>query len=131
MRRPGGRKRIGQMLIEKGLITEDQLNEALKTQQQTTQMLGEILVDLGYVQRAAFFETLAEQMGVSYVDLTAQAADIRCGGLSPVELQIVILDLIASGYVHDGGLGLYDTFVHYDIRAVPYRWDERKNKDTK
>ena len=63
--------------------------------------------------------------------LSAQAADIRCGGLSPVELQIVILDLIDGGYIHDGGLGLYDTFVHYDIRAVPYRWDERKKKDNK
>ena len=63
--------------------------------------------------------------------LDAQAADIRCGGLSPVELHAVIRDLIASGYVHDGGLGLYDTFVHYDIRAVPYRWDERKRKDNK
>ena len=63
--------------------------------------------------------------------LSAQAADIRCGGLSPVELHAVIRDLIASGYIHDGGLGLYDTFVHYDIRSVPYRWDERKRKDTK
>ena len=63
--------------------------------------------------------------------LSAQAADIRCGGLSPVELHAVIRDLIASGYIHNGGLGLYDTFVHYDIRAVPYRWDERKKKDTK
>ena len=63
--------------------------------------------------------------------LSAQAADIRCAGLSPVELQDAILDLIASGYIHDGGLGLYDTFVHYDIRAVPYRWDERKKKDNK
>lgn len=63
--------------------------------------------------------------------LSAQAADIRCAGLPPVELQDAILDLIDGGYIHDGGLGLYDTFVHYDIRAVPYRWDERKNKDTK
>ena len=63
--------------------------------------------------------------------LSAQAADIRCGGLDAVELHAVIRDLIASGYVHDGGLGLYDTFVHYDIRAVPYRWDERKKKDNK
>jgi uncharacterized protein YcbK (DUF882 family) len=63
--------------------------------------------------------------------LTAQAADIRCGGLDAVELHAVIRDLIASGYVHDGGLGLYDTFVHYDIRGTKARWDERKNKDTK
>ena len=63
--------------------------------------------------------------------LSAQAADIRCGGLDAVELHAVIRDLIASGYVHDGGLGLYDTFVHYDIRGTKARWDERKNKDTK
>ena len=63
--------------------------------------------------------------------LSAQAADIRCAGLPPVELHAVIRDLIASGYIHDGGLGLYDTFVHYDIRGTKARWDERKNKDTK
>jgi uncharacterized protein YcbK (DUF882 family) len=63
--------------------------------------------------------------------LSAQAADIRCGGLSPVELRQVILDLIESGEIMQGGLGLYDTFVHYDIRGTKARWDERKNKDTK
>jgi len=63
--------------------------------------------------------------------LSAQAADIRCGGLDAVELRQVILDLIESGEIMQGGLGLYDTFVHYDIRGTKARWDERKNKDTK
>ena len=63
--------------------------------------------------------------------LSAQAADIRCAGLPPVELRQVILDLIESGEIMQGGLGLYDTFVHYDIRGTKARWDERKNKDTK
>jgi len=27
-----------------------------------------------------------------------------------------------------GGLGLYDSFVHYDVRGVKARWDFRKNK---
>lgn len=63
--------------------------------------------------------------------LTASAADIRCAGLPPVELRQVILDLIESGEIMQGGLGLYDTFVHYDIRGTKARWDERKNKDTK
>ena len=62
--------------------------------------------------------------------LTASAADIRCS-LSPDELRQVILDLIESGEIMQGGLGLYDTFVHYDIRGTKARWDERKNKDTK
>jgi len=87
MRRPaGGRKRIGQMLIEKGLITEDQLNAALETQKQTTQLIGEVLIDLGHVERAGFFETLAEQLNVPFVDLSQSPADPKVATLVPQDV---------------------------------------------
>ncbi len=72
MRRAGGRKLIGQMLIEKGLITEQQLQEALEAQKQSTQLIGEILVDLGYLDKRALYETLSEQLSVPYVDLDTE-----------------------------------------------------------
>lgn len=69
--------------------------------------------------------------------LTASAADIRCS-LSPDELRQVILDLIESGEIMQGGVGIYDDWtVHYDIRGTKARWDWRggnnpnKKKDTK
>jgi len=39
-----------------------------------------------------------------------------------------IEDAISNGEMLQGGLGLYDTFVHYDIRGTKARWDYRKNK---
>jgi uncharacterized protein YcbK (DUF882 family) len=60
--------------------------------------------------------------------LLAKAADIRVPGLLAIEVYNVILRLIEQGKMHNGGLGLYDTFVHYDVRATPARWDFRKKK---
>ena len=66
---------LGQMLVQKGLITEEQLNEALEMQKQTTQRIGEILVDLGYVDQRQVYETLAEQQGLEFVDLSRYSID--------------------------------------------------------
>ncbi|HEY3397094.1 MAG TPA: ATPase, T2SS/T4P/T4SS family [Armatimonadota bacterium] len=75
MRRPGGQKQIGQMLIEKGLLNPEQLRQALETQKQTTQLIGEVLVDLGFVQRQALYETLAEQLRIPYLDVSLDTVD--------------------------------------------------------
>ena len=59
--------------------------------------------------------------------LTASAADLRCAGVTNQQLYDTILDLIRDGYIHDGGVGIYDDgTVHYDIRPRPARWDWRK-----
>lgn len=54
-------KRIGEILLEKGLITKDQLNRALEHQRLTKKALGEVLVELGYVTWEELTEALAEQ----------------------------------------------------------------------
>ena len=73
--RRSGRKLIGQMLLEKGLLTQEQLDQALEAQKQSTQLIGEVLIDLGFVQRQPFFETLAEQLRVPFVDLSRASVD--------------------------------------------------------
>ncbi len=85
MRRPGGQKQIGQMLIERGLLTPDQLQQALETQRQTTQLIGEVLVDLGFVEKTALFETLAVQMGLPYVEVSPETVDVGVATLLPKE----------------------------------------------
>ncbi len=75
MRRSRGRKRIGQMLIEKGHITDEQLEQALAAQEDSTQLIGEILMDLGFVEEEALYRTLAEQLNVGYVDLDKTKVD--------------------------------------------------------
>ena len=79
--RRGGRKLIGQMLMERGLITQEQLDQGLEAQKQSTQMIGEVLIDLGFVQRQPVFEALAEQMKIPFVNLATQAPDPKVSGL--------------------------------------------------
>jgi uncharacterized protein YcbK (DUF882 family) len=54
-----------------------------------------------------------------------KAADIVVKGMSTVELYNTVEKLISSGDMLEGGLGLYDSFVHYDIRGERKRWDKR------
>lgn len=54
--------------------------------------------------------------------LYAKAADIRAKNIKPVCLHTIIEGLIKVGNMKQGGLGLYDSFVHYDIRGIKARW---------
>ncbi len=45
------KKKIGEILLEKGDINKEQLQTALDTQKTTWKRLGDILVDLGYLTR--------------------------------------------------------------------------------
>lgn len=56
--------------------------------------------------------------------LYAKAADISSPTMTGPELHEVVIDLINQGAIHNGGVGKYNTFVHYDIREQPARWDE-------
>jgi len=53
-------KKIGELFVEKGLITREQLEEALEYQKRFGGRLGWILVSLGYIDRLSFYATLAE-----------------------------------------------------------------------
>lgn len=61
---------LGQLLIEKGIITQQQLDQALKKQKETGEMLGVTLLELGFVdEEMVFLPILAGQYGVEYVHL--------------------------------------------------------------
>ena len=55
--------------------------------------------------------------------LLGKAADITIQSLKPAEVFVLIEELIDMGHLLQGGLGLYDTFVHYDIRKTKARWN--------
>jgi hypothetical protein len=56
---------IGDILVEKGLITADQLAAALEEQGRTGGLLGEILVERGFIERLALAGALGSQWGGS------------------------------------------------------------------
>jgi uncharacterized protein YcbK (DUF882 family) len=55
--------------------------------------------------------------------LEAKAADIVVSGMSPVRVKQEIERLIDEGKLWFGGVGLYNTFVHVDIRSWRARWN--------
>ncbi len=61
---------IGQYLVEKGLITEQQLQEVLaKQKEEKGKMFGDVILEMKYVTDVDFAKTLAERLNVQYVDL--------------------------------------------------------------
>lgn len=58
------RKRLGDMLVEAGVITNDQLMEALGKQKESGKRLGEILVDLRFTDEMEIAEAMAQQMKI-------------------------------------------------------------------
>lgn len=57
-----------------------------------------------------------------------KAADFVVQGMSPNQVYQVLERLIQQGRIKEGGLGLYDNFVHYDIRGKRSRWNFQKKK---
>ena len=66
-----GRKLLGQILKERGLIREGQIQEALSEQRKHGGLIGQHLVDLGHASAADVAAALAEQVGLAAVDLQA------------------------------------------------------------
>ncbi len=51
-----------------------------------------------------------------------QAADIQCSNVTSSKICKIIRSLIAEGKIPKGGVGLYSSFVHYDIRGRNAFW---------
>jgi len=62
-------KRIGEMLLESGLINQQQLDNAMKTKLGTTLRFGEIMTALGYVTEDQITQCLADQYGYRVADM--------------------------------------------------------------
>jgi len=61
--------RLGDILVEKKIITRQELEKALAEQERTKGALGEILVSMGLVTERKMLEVLAEQQGIPFVNL--------------------------------------------------------------
>ena len=70
------KKRIGEMLLDQGFITQDQLNEALEKQKTSGgKRLGRVLVDLKFIDEKKLTDILCCQFEVPYVKLDAVRLD--------------------------------------------------------
>ncbi len=80
------RKQLGRILIDKGILTEDQLRIALLEQAKHKQPIGKLLVSLGFVSEATLRDALSESLGKQSVDLTNLMVDPAALRLVPREI---------------------------------------------
>jgi len=80
-------KRVGDVLLERGLITQEQLGQVLAAQKQTgnRKLLGEMIVELGLCSEAQVVEALAGAYEVPFADLSYSLADPRTLKMLPRE----------------------------------------------
>ena len=50
------------------------------------------------------------------------AVDFKVQGLKPKEVALIVERLIKEGKIKQGGIGIYPSWVHYDIRGIKARW---------
>jgi type IV pilus assembly protein PilB len=82
----GGMKRarkLGDILVEQGLITRQQLEQAMLEQGRTNRLLGRILIDLGLVKEPDLMAALAAQVGLKFIDLGSTPVDPTAAALIP------------------------------------------------
>ena len=63
-------KRLGEMLLSVGIITEEQLDKALREGKAQGKRLGEVLIDSNVITERQLIDVLMLQLGVEFVDLT-------------------------------------------------------------
>lgn len=80
------RKRIGDLLVDAGVITPDQLQQALTQQQEMKKRLGDVLISEGYISQQQFIEVLEFQLGIPHVQLFRQKIEPKVISLIPQKL---------------------------------------------
>jgi type IV pilus assembly protein PilB len=94
-----GGDRLGEILLREGLVTREQLAQALTEQKNSKHRLGYVLVKLGLVQELEITKVLARQYRMPAVDLTRFEVDPKIIKLVPAEMAIksVVLPLKREG----------------------------------
>ena len=83
---PPHQRQLGQVLIAKGILSEDQLRIALLEQMKSNQPVGKLLVSLGFVSEATLRDALSENLGKQSIDLSNAIVDPSALALVPREL---------------------------------------------
>lgn len=94
------KKKLGEILLEEGYLTQEQLQEALEAQRDTGKLLGELLVERGVLTERAIARAIATQFQVPYLGLPNHHINKDIVALLPAEMlykyQFVPLDRFGS-----------------------------------
>lgn len=94
------KKRLGELLLEEGLVNDEQIKEGLAKQKETGELLGEVLIRLGYISEGDIARAIATQFALPYIIASNYDVDPAVAGLIALERmaenQLVLLDKIGN-----------------------------------
>jgi type IV pilus assembly protein PilB len=92
-------KQLGELLVERNLITKDQLKRALEVQKDKGGLIGQIMVDLGYVSEEAIAQAITAQYGFPYLPLENYEIDTEIVKIVPknVSMQYCLIPVDKIG----------------------------------
>ncbi len=79
-------KKLGEMLIEAGILSKDKLAEALERQKETGKRLGELIVDMQLALEDEIEQVLANQLGLQRIDLYEEKIEPEVARLLPPDM---------------------------------------------
>lgn len=82
----GSRKRLGDLLQEKGLLSDEKLAKALNLQRESGEKLGDALIKLGFITPEQMADALSEHLGIPRVDLNRRYISTAVVNMVPEEL---------------------------------------------
>ena len=109
---PQAKRHIGQILIDQGILTEDQLRIALLEQMKSHLPVGRLLVQLGFVSEATLRDALSEKLGLQSVDLAHIIVD-------PAALNRVPLGLDPAGVEVAVKIGKWGAYIRRGEDTAP------------
>ncbi|GGD47980.1 GspE/PulE family protein [Paenibacillus nasutitermitis] len=80
------KKRLGDLLVESQVISDEQLKEALQEQSKTKQKLGDLLITQGYITEQQLIEVLEFQLGIPHISLFKYQIDPSLTQIIPESL---------------------------------------------
>ena len=80
------RKKLGEILQEAGLVSEDQIQKALKISKQTGKRIGKILIEMEWVSEVDICQTLSKQLGIPMISLKNKKIDQKVLSLLSAKL---------------------------------------------
>lgn len=106
------KKRLGEVLMERGVITEDQVKIGLHEQKLRNKRLGAVLIELGFVTDSIIRDALSENTGHSSIDLNNTVIDANAIGMVPQDLarRFKVLPISYNKAAHELTLAMADTF---------------------
>lgn len=81
--KPRTKIRLGDLLVQEGIISEEQLMQTLSAQKQSGRKLGHVLIELGFVSENQLLTFLSQHLGVPLVDVSQYQVSVEAVLLLP------------------------------------------------